>query len=477
MRIGRQTPTRSFVLPYTETKGLEAVGLYNQSNKRTAMEWQQLLLADIMAVNDDGLWTHLRFGYSLPRRNGKNEVVSMRELWGLENGETMLHTAHKTQTSHVAWVRLCQILGECGYVEAGRKKKGETPTDKTYRTTKQFGLETITLLKTGGYISFRTRTDSGGLGEGYDLLVIDEAQEYTTEQESTLLYTVSASDNPQTILCGTPPTMVSAGTVFQDMRDEVLSGEAIDNGWAEWGVDDEPQKIDDVDIWYETNPSMGIKLTERVVRQEMRKDKLDFVIQRLGYWFRYSLKSVISSQDWADCKVDSSPDLAGSLSIGIKFGRDAENVAMSIACRTWDNRIFVECIDCRPIKAGNAWLLAFLKAADYSNVMLDGNGAAELAAEMKDYGLKRPQYATVTEFVSANAMFMQALADKQICHAGQPSLAQSVTNVEKRNIGSQGGYGFRSLKDGVDVALLDSVILALWNCTRVKAKRKQKISY
>ena len=77
MRIGRQTPTRSLILPYKETKGVEAVEIYNRSKTRAAMEWQELLLSDIMAVNEDGLWTHLRFGYSLPRRNGKNEVLAI----------------------------------------------------------------------------------------------------------------------------------------------------------------------------------------------------------------------------------------------------------------------------------------------------------------------------------------------------------------------------------------------------------------
>ena len=112
MRVGRQTPTNSLILPYTETKGLEAVEIYNRSTKRQAMEWQALLIADMMATNEDGLWTHLRFGYSLPRRNGKNEVLVIRELYGLVNGETMLHTAHKPTTRHTAWQRLCTVLTE-----------------------------------------------------------------------------------------------------------------------------------------------------------------------------------------------------------------------------------------------------------------------------------------------------------------------------------------------------------------------------
>ena len=104
-RHGRQTPTTSVVLPYLQTQGKEAVELYNRT-RRNAYEWQQLQIYDIMAQNPDGLWTHTRYGLAVPRRNGKNEVVVMRELWGLKNGEHILHTAHLTDTAHDAWERL-----------------------------------------------------------------------------------------------------------------------------------------------------------------------------------------------------------------------------------------------------------------------------------------------------------------------------------------------------------------------------------
>lgn len=83
-------------------------------------------------------------------------------------------------------------------------------------------------------MEFRTRTSSGGLGEGYDVLIIDEAQEYTEAQETSLKYIVSDSENPQTIMLGTPPTAVSAGTVFTKYRETVLAGRGFDSGWAEW---------------------------------------------------------------------------------------------------------------------------------------------------------------------------------------------------------------------------------------------------
>lgn len=71
-------------------------------------------------------------------------------------------------------------------------------------------------------MEFRTRTSSGGLGEGYDVLIIDEAQEYTEAQETSLKYIVSDSESPQTIMLGTPPTAVSAGTVLQNIGRQYL---------------------------------------------------------------------------------------------------------------------------------------------------------------------------------------------------------------------------------------------------------------
>ena len=108
-RMGRQTPTNGVALPYEITHGAEAVALYNTTG-RTAQPWQELLLYDILAENEEGLWVHTKFGYAVPRRNGKNEIAAMRELWGLTHGESILHTAHRTTTSHAAWERLCNLL-------------------------------------------------------------------------------------------------------------------------------------------------------------------------------------------------------------------------------------------------------------------------------------------------------------------------------------------------------------------------------
>lgn len=474
IRKGRQTPTQSVVLPYFVTKGNEAIETYNQCG-RTAQEWQELLIYDILAQNEDGLWTHTKFGYSVSRRNGKNEVVAIREMYGLLNGEKILHTAHRTTTSSAASKRLASILNGLGYTEIARPKQGQK-YEKAYTYSKQFGLEKITLLdEGGGSCDFRTRSSKGGLGEGFDLLIIDEAQEYTDDQESALKYVVSDSANPQTLFCGTPPTPVSTGTVFTKMRENALAGIAVNTGWAEWSVSKQSD-VYDKELWYETNPSLGTILTERKIMDEIGSDIIDFNIQRLGLWIRYNQKSAISKVEWEILSEEKLPELKGPLFVGIKYGHDGTNVAVSIAVKTKENKVFVESIDCREVRAGNQWILDFIRNVKARKVIVDGaGGQLLLQKEMHEAGLKLPILPTVKEIILANSAFEQGLYQGNICHMNQPSLTQAVTNCEKRLIGSNGGFGYKSLREEIEISLMDSMILAYWQCSQSKERKKQKV--
>ena len=53
-RQGRKEPTVSVTLPYSDTAAAEAVELYNKT-ERKVLDWQELLLYDIMALNPDKL--------------------------------------------------------------------------------------------------------------------------------------------------------------------------------------------------------------------------------------------------------------------------------------------------------------------------------------------------------------------------------------------------------------------------------------
>jgi phage terminase large subunit-like protein len=384
-RKGRQTPTQSVVLPYSNTMGAEAAALYEKTG-RAIQDWQKLLVYDLLAENNDGLWTHTKFGYSIPRRNGKNEVVAIWEMYGLLNGERILHTAHRTTTTHSAWERLLELLEKAG-----------ADIGSTYRA---FGKEHIQVGD--GIVEFRTRTSKGGLGEGFDLLVIDEAQEYQDDQESALKYVVTDSGNPQTVFCGTPPTPISSGMVFAKFRKAVLCGEKENSAWEEWSIEEQSDPHDR-DLWYETNPSLGTILSERSVADEVGDDDIDFNIQRLGLWIRYNQKSAISRKEWTGLAAETLPKLRGKLFVGVKYGHDGTNAAMAIAVKTTTGKVFVEAIDCRPVRASNRWIMKFLRNAQWNKVVIDGaNGQQLLACDMRAAKMKKPVLPTVREIITAN---------------------------------------------------------------------------
>lgn len=465
VRLGNQHPTQSVILPYEFSLCQQAIDYYERTNQK-CYEWQKNMLEPMMATDDDGLWVHQKFGYSIPRRNGKTEIVYIFELWALEKGLSILHTAHRISTSHSSYEKMKKYLEESGYTEG-----------VDFNSIKAKGQERLELYATGGVIQFRTRTASGGLGEGFDVLIIDEAQEYTTEQESALKYTVTDSKNPITIMCGTPPTPVSSGTVFASYRETVLFGQSKYSGWAEWSID-EMTDIHDIEAWYNSNPSMGYHLNERKIEAELGEDKLDHNVQRLGYWPKYNQKSAISEQDWKKLKVNALPVLKGPLHVGIKYGNDGTNVAMSIAVKTLSGKIFVESIDCQSVRNGNQWIINFLKTADIAAVVVDGaSGQSILAQEMADFKLKEPTLPTVKEIINSNSLWEQSIYQRTLCHKDQPSLSMVITNCDKRNIGTSGGFGYKSQFDDMDISLMDSALLAHWACSHSKPKKKQQIRY
>ena len=82
----------------------------------------------------------------------------------------------------------------------------------------------------------------------------------------------------------------------------------------------------------------------------------------------------------------------------------------------------------------------------------------------------------VADVISASASFEQRLASRELCHLGQPSMINSVCNCEKRAVGSNGGWGYRSINELYDIAIMDSMILAQWICgqkTRKAVKRQR----
>jgi hypothetical protein len=231
-----------------------------------------------------------------------------------------------------------------------------------------------------------------------------------------------------------------------------------------------------VDVWYETNPSLGIRLQERIVRSEITTDKTDFNVQRLGLWLNYSQNTCITPADWKIGMVDELPALKGKLYVGVKYGFDGINVSVCIAIKTKSDDIFTEAIDCKSIRAGNEWILNFIKNADVRKVIVDGNGAQTFIEQCDVIHFKRIMIPKVAEVIQANNDFEQAVFSGQMKHMSQDSLDKVATNCEHRAIGSNGGFGYRTLSAGRDISLIEADALAFWLCKSDK-KVKQIVNY
>lgn len=83
---GNQKPTLYHIPKTLKSRYKEGIDLYN-STGRTAQKWQIYLMKAILSRNSKGLWEYTKFGDSLPRRNDKNEIVAIGELFALAEGE------------------------------------------------------------------------------------------------------------------------------------------------------------------------------------------------------------------------------------------------------------------------------------------------------------------------------------------------------------------------------------------------------
>lgn len=83
--------------------------------------WQQFVLDDWMTMRH-GQWAALTCGLAVPRQNGKNALLEIRELFGMVGrAERILHTAHQIKALDVA----TPVLAERGWITMGELVDGD----------------------------------------------------------------------------------------------------------------------------------------------------------------------------------------------------------------------------------------------------------------------------------------------------------------------------------------------------------------
>lgn len=155
------------------------------------------------------------------------------------------------------------------------------------------------------------------------------------------------------------------------------------------------------------------------------------------------------------------------------------NVALTVACKTEDDKVFISAYDSRNIREGNSWIVKYLSSIKTLNkVVVDGRGNDEiLAADMKNAKLKKPVFPGASDFTLANSQFEHSVYNDGLCHMPQPLLDEAVTNCEKKKYGSRGAFIYVPNVETIDITIMESAVLAHWLCLNTKESKGQRVEY
>lgn len=431
-------------------------------------DWQQTILDDWLAESKSR-WSSLTCGLSVPRQNGKNGVIEMRELFGMVGrGEKVLHTAHQVKTAQKHFRRLKHFFGKRAKDEAARFPELNALVTEVRNVN---GQEMITLAN-GGSVEIVARSQGSGRGYTVDVIVCDEAQDLSDDDLEALLSTSSASplQNPQWIFTGTPPGPRANGEVFTRVRDEALDGKSRKLCWHEWsceaGVD-----LDDHQAWHQANPALGTRLLFDVVEGERgRFSDEGFARERLGMWASAAGDMVIDAQSWA--AVGDEQSLATDrFAIAVDVSPDRLSASVALAGQRDDGLWHIELDEQR---SGVGWLVPYLTRLLEANPQIRAlviDGASPAASIIDDLKTAKVKVTTTRARDMANAcgQLYDGVMEQWLRHTNQPQVAYALSVARKRSLGD--AWAWNRKNAGADITSLVAATLALWGAQSAGVKK------
>lgn len=457
--------------------------------------WQQRDLEILAAIDDNLQFVQRIVGLAIPRQNGKTTTIMWYVLTlAIVFGARVLWTAHNYSTTMKTLEDFRDILGTKVHDSVRGIKYFN---DRLCRVSSKTAQESYTFKpyaadKNEGFIAFSTRTKTANLGNTFDIVVIDEAQELLPEHIQALLPTTSSGplENPQYIYMGTPRRAGSTADKFEKMRTHALSGIDIeDTCWIEYGLE-EVGDVSDESRWYKAAPSLAEGIVNITALRALRKqmDDLQFAQECLGVWLTPQEFAggagapLIDKTTWEACKTHCAPQ-GKPTAYAVKFSVDGTYFAVCVAVKE-DDHIHVELVDKRACIGGKKALAAFVtKRAQTTPVVIDGKAGAE--SLIKRIGEAAPEEnlisPTPAELITANVDFVDAVTEQALTwyepdildEDEEDELTKAITQSYKRPIGRTGGWGF----DGEGAAVAEAATLAFWMASQVEDEEAGEVYF
>jgi hypothetical protein len=464
VQLGADRPRVEHVPPADSNDAADAIRLAT-SYGLTPDAWQERVLGAWLGCRVDGKYSSPRCGLAVPRQNGKNGVLEVRELFGMILlAERILHTAHEVKTARKAFARLLEFF------DNPRQYPELAAMVREIRKTN--GQEAI-VLHNGGSVEFIARSRGSGRGFSVDVLVLDEAQELSEDALAALQPTISASANPQTIFTGTPPGPKAVGEVFKRVRAAGVKGEDKRLCWQEWSCE-RGADVDDRGNWFATNPALNIRLDIETIEDEhATQDRDTFGRERLGEWPEEDEAAweVIAEPAWVALS-----DLESEPRDPVAFGFDVnpERTAGSISVSGANARGLAH-VETVAHEGGVDWIVEVLARASllhkHIGVFTDANGpAAALIPALARRGVKVTALGG-QDVERACAGFFDAAENKRLAHRLDEPLTAALGLAHKKT-NTEGAYRWSRRDLTTDISPLYSATFALFGHASAPAPRK-----
>jgi hypothetical protein len=483
---------------------------------RVMFPWQENVLRDCMAIDPaDGCLAYRVVGLTVPRQNGKTEIILNRILLGcVVLKEDQLYTAHRGDSARKIYLRLKHDI------QSNKNLAKYFPYVKSIkgRSDKEEHLEIVaykpgTNIKLGSCV-FMTR-GGNDLGRAMSLSVVyyDEAQSLTEAQDSALSSTILTRTNGQIYYIGTATPLDrsgdgkkttdsgGAGRWFLEKRDEIISGRAKFACWNEWGTSKLTDR-DDIQQIYASNPSIGFKMKDGVaitvksVQSAAGSDEV-WCTENLGYWPTQAKGTVIDITRWNELTLSGISEISGNAIMGLAIkttpgnGSSGGRVDVVLSVRTPETTYLdlINSVDMSEAWIEKLWRIVqpHIRNRAVKSVIIDGlDGIPAILEKLVKEGLWNPRgnprsqrnisIAQTMDITQACSAIVSSITEKSISPIKNEPLDAAVEDAGKRKIGSSGGFGFTSISGKVDVNYLETAALALHAVMRHKLATNETVS-
>ena len=417
----------------TKTRGSEIAEMAEKIGQ-PLLPWQRLILDDMCAIDDDGMFIKKSSLFCCARQSGKSHMMRMRMLAGLFLfGERNILIMSSQRKMAIRSLEIMADIIERNDFMRVQVKGGKI--DTAWRRTN--GNERI-ILESGAQIEVVAANSDSSRGLSADVLWIDELREVNEAAMDASKSTTLTRPNSQRFYTSNAGTAESE--VLNHMRERSMASPPKSLGFYEYSA---PEHCDiwDRKAWAMANPSLGILISEAAVEETIATSTIIAArTETLCQWVSTGLTSPWTPGSWEDL-ADSELVMAPGMHTMFAFDvdphtrRQASLVAGAILpdgriglclIKTWESLIAVDELKIAGDIKGFAdqWLP--------KKILHDKYTTQAIADRLRNSG-QIVEDCSGSQFYTACSTFKDAIDNRRIVHGGQPALDQDMNNVAAKS--------------------------------------------